>query len=191
MATKKGGPQANGAPVRMAALLRGINVGGNKKVPMAELRELAKDIGGQDVETYIQSGNLVLTTSMGARDVEASLEQALLARFGFEVEVVVRTASQWRSYAKGSPFPEAEVDRPHMLLLGLSKRPPKPGAAEGLRAYAKAGERVDVVGDAVWVDFPVGAGKSKVTPAVLDRLVGSTVTTRNWRTVLKLAEMLA
>jgi uncharacterized protein (DUF1697 family) len=179
------------APSRMVALLRGINVGGHKKVPMQQLRELAIGIGGQDVATYIQSGNLVLSTTMAPVDVEVALEQALRARFGFDVDVVVRTASQWQVYAGGTPFPDAEAERPHMLLLGLAKLPLKPGAAEGLRAYARAGERVEVRGDALWVDLPAGAGTSKVTPAVLDRLVGSSVTTRNWRTVQKLAAMSA
>lgn len=173
----------------MVALLRGINVGGHKKVPMEQLRELAIGIGGQDVATYIQSGNLVLSAPMAPANVEAALERALRARFGFDVDVIVRSASQWQVYASGTPFPEAEAERPNLLLLGLAKLPLKPGAAEGLRAYARAGERVEVRGDAIWVDLPAGAGTSKVTPAVLDRLIGSCVTTRNWRTVVKLAEL--
>lgn len=173
----------------MIALLRGINVGGNKKVPMADLRDLATGLGCRDVQSYIQSGNLVLASARTARALETALERALEERFGFAVPVVVRGAAPWRRYAAGSPFRDAERDRPHLLHLGLSKRPPRRGAAEALRAYAKAGERIEIVGDAIWVDYRDGAARSKVTPAVLDRLVGSPVTMRNWRTVQTLAAM--
>jgi uncharacterized protein (DUF1697 family) len=172
------------------ALLRGINVGGNKRVPMAELRTLATELGWQQVETYIQSGNLVFVSSGSSAASEEALEKAIAAHFGFRVEVIVRSAAAWQGYAVGTPFPDAQAARPNRLLLGLSKHPPKPEAAERLRAYAKAGERLQVVGDALWIDFADGIGPSKLSPAVLDRAVGSTVTARNWRTVQTLAQLL-
>jgi len=174
----------------LLALLRGINVGGNKVVPMAALREVAVGLGLRDVGTYIQSGNLVFTTDRPIAIVETSLEEAIEHSFGFSVEVIVRTAEQWQRYAGGSPFPDAERERPNKLYLGLSKRRPASGAEATLRARAQAGERVEVIGDAIWLDYPSGAGRSKLTPAVLDRAAGSTVTMRNWRTVTALAELL-
>jgi len=173
------------------ALLRGINVGGNKRVPMAELRTLATGLGWRKVGTFIQSGNLVFVSSGSSAALEAALEAALARHFGFSVEVIVRGASAWAGYAAGTPFPDAAAARPHRMLLGLSKLPPKPDAAERLRAYAKAGERIQVADDAIWIDFADGIGTSKLSPAVLDRAVGSTVTARNWTTVQKLAELLA
>ena len=174
----------------LVALLRGINVGGNKKLPMAELRDLATGLGYRHVETYIQSGNLLLVTNLAAGAVEAALEEAIESRFGFSVEVIVRTADQWERYAAGSPFADAEADRPNLLLIGLSKRPLTPGAVQTLRDYAKAGERIEALTDAVWIDFGTGIAASKLSPAVLDRTAGSTVTMRNWRTVQRLAAML-
>ena len=79
------------------ALLRGINVGGNKKVPMAELRALGEKLGWRQVATYIQSGNVVFAGGGGAAAAERALEQAIEKRFGFPVPVVVRTAAQWRA----------------------------------------------------------------------------------------------
>src|SRR6185503_7965183 len=158
----------------LIALLRGINVGGNKKVPMAVLRDLATGLGFRQVESYIQSGNLVLAASQAAEAAEAALEQAIERHFGFAVDVIVRTGAQWLRYAAGSPFADAEAERPNWLLLGLSKRPPNLGAADTLRAYAKAGERIEVLDDAIWIDFAAGVASSKLTPAVLDRAVGST-----------------
>lgn len=171
------------------ALLRGINVGGNRKVPMAELRGLAAQLGWQDVESYIQSGNLVFRSAGTAAAAEAALEEALQGRFGFSVDVVVRSAGEWRRFASGSPFPDAEQERPNLLHLALPKAPPQAGALERLRPYAKAGERIELRDEALWIDFVGGVAKSRLTPGVLERVVGSTVTARNWRTVQKLAEM--
>ena len=173
----------------LVALLRGINVGGNKKVPMAELRAVATTLGCENPVTYIQSGNLVVRTDLAVGVVEAALEAALQQTFGFEVSVVARTATQWMRYAKETPYADAEAARPNMLLLALSKKAPQKGADTRIAAVGKAGERVTLLRDALWIDFPEGSGRSKITPAVLDRHMGSPVTTRNWRTVQELAKL--
>jgi uncharacterized protein (DUF1697 family) len=175
---------------RYLALLRGINVGGNKKVPMATLRELAGKLGYSDVSSYIQSGNLLLTATASAAELTQALEQGIAKTFGFSVEVIVRTAAQWQAYQQPS-FADAANVRPNLLLLGAAKAPVKAGCADELTRYAKAGERIAVGKDAIWIDFAAGVGKSKLTPAVIDRAAGSTVTMRNWTTVQTLAELLA
>lgn len=173
----------------LIALLRGVNVGGHKKVPMSELREVLSGIGCRSVATYIQSGNAVFSSDMMPEEAETAIEQAISSRFGFAVAVVVRTLAGWRAYETASVFAEAQTARPHLLLLGLPKRPPRPDAAEKLRVYAKAGEQIEIVDDGIWIDFATAIGSSKLTPAVIDRIVGSTVTARNWTTVQKLGEM--
>jgi uncharacterized protein (DUF1697 family) len=174
---------------RFIALLRGINVGGHNRVPMAELRALCTGLGWDDVRSYIQSGNLVLAAGAGPADLEAELERAIEERFGFAIPVVVRAAAHWPAYVAGNPFPEASQREPNRVMLALSKQPPAPHAAKRLGERAADGERIARAGDALWVHFAGGSARSKLTPAVLDRLVGSPVTTRNWRTVLRLAEM--
>lgn len=176
---------------RLIALLRGINVGGNKLVPMAELKELAVSIGYEDATTYIQSGNLVFSASASPREAEVALERALERRFGFSVEVVVRSAREWKKYTVDNPFPDAEREHPNLLLLWVAKRPVKAGALAALLPYAKSGERISLLKDALWIDFGSSVAKSKLTPTVVDRLVGSTTTARNVRTVHKLAELAA
>lgn len=175
--------------MRYVALLRAVNVGGCK-LPMAELRELCAELGWENVETYIQSGNVVFEAAGEAAALESALEQAVAKRFGFERPVIVRSATQWADYAKGSPFPEAEHDEPNRLMLGLSKSPPNADAPKLLQAKAAAGEQVKLEGDALWIHYPAGAGTTKLTPALFDKAAGSPVTQRNWRTVLKLQEML-
>jgi len=175
--------------MRYVALLRAVNVGGCK-LPMAELREVCAELGWENIATYIQSGNVVFEASGKPEALEAALEKAVTKRFGFERPVIVRSATQWAVYAKGSPFPGAERDEPNRLMLALSKSPPNADAPRLLETKAAAGEQVVLKGDALWVHYPGGAGTTKLTPALFDKAAGSPVTQRNWRSVLKLQEML-
>jgi uncharacterized protein (DUF1697 family) len=174
---------------RMVALLRAVNVGG-RKLPMAELRALCADMGLEDVATYIQSGNLIFTAAGKAEAIEARLERAIADRFGLDVPVIVRSAAQWARLATTNPFAEAAKDEPNRLQLLVSKRPPKPDATDVLMARAHGGERVRAAGGALWFHFPEGVGASKLSPAAIDKACGSPSTGRNYRTVLKLEEML-
>jgi uncharacterized protein (DUF1697 family) len=117
--------------------------------------------------------------------VEARLEQAIPARFGITVPVIARGADAWMEYSEASFFLHASATAPNRVMLALSKRPPADDAVAELRSRADAGERIERVGDVIWIDYGEG-----VAPAQLDRWVGSPVTTRNWRTVLALREML-
>lgn len=175
--------------MRYVALLRAVNVGGCN-LPMAELRDVCAELGWEKVATYIQSGNVVFEASGKPAALEAALERAVAKRFGFERPVIVRSAKEWTDYAAGSPFPEAERDEPNRLMLGLAKAQPNADAPAMLEAKAAAGERVRLKRDALWIHYPAGAGTSKLTPALFDKAAGSPVTQRNWRTVLKLQEML-
>jgi uncharacterized protein (DUF1697 family) len=103
--------------------------------------------------------------------------------------VVVRSGAEWPRYVEGNPYPEASATEPNRVMLALSKAAPKPDAVDGLRERAANGERIAQVGRDLWIHFPDGGGKSKLAPALLDRLVGSPVTMRNWRTVLKLQDL--
>jgi uncharacterized protein (DUF1697 family) len=176
---------------KFVALLRGINVSGRNKVPMAELRALAEGLGLVDIKTYIQSGNLIFSADAEAAPLEAKLETAIADRFGIRIPVIVRSASQWPAYAAGNPFPDAAEAEPNRLMLMLSKAPLIADAENRLQERARNGERVKQVEDALWVHFPSGAGTSTLSPSLIDRFVGSPVTARNWRTVVKLRDMLA
>lgn len=177
------------ARTRYVALLRGINVGGHNKVPMAELRALCAELGWEEVQSYVQSGNLVFESAGPPARLETELERAIERRFELSIAVIVRAAADWPAYVAGNPFPGASESAPNAVMLALSKAPPKAGAVEGLLERAADGERVERVGDAHWIHYAGGSARSKISPGLLDRLVGSPVTTRNWRTVLKLDEL--
>ena len=174
---------------RMVALLRAVNVGG-RKLPMAELRALCAELGWQDVATYIQSGNIVFSAPGRPAAIETALEEAIGGRFGFDVPVIVRTAAQWAELAAGNPFPELAREAPNRLHLIVSRRPPEKDAAARLAARAEAGEQVEAVPGGLWLHYPEGIGRSKLTPSLVDKACGSPATARNYRTVLRLKEML-
>lgn len=170
-------------------LLRGINVSGHNKIPMPELRAVCAELGWQAVQTYIQSGNLVFEADATPASLETALTQAIEQRFGLTIPVIVRAASAWPAYAAGNPYPDASAQEPHLVMLALSKAAPKPDALAGLLERATYGEQIAQVGDAIWIHYQQGVAKSRLSPALFDRLVGSAVTARNWRTVLKLNEL--
>ena len=174
---------------RKLALLRGVNVGG-RVLPMAELRNICAGLGWQEVRTYIQSGNVVFESGDKAAALEAALETAITERFGFRVPVIVRTPAQWAAYPAGNPFAQAARDEPNRLMLLVSKRPPAADAVETLQARATMGEQVGRAGDGLWIWFREGAGNSKLSPVLIDKLIDSPATSRNFRTVMKLKEML-
>jgi uncharacterized protein (DUF1697 family) len=174
---------------RLVALLRAVNVGG-RKLAMAELRDLCGELGWEDVETYIQSGNLVFRASGKPEILESKLEKAIKDRFGLDVPVIVRTAAQWDAYVAANPFAEVAEAAPNRLQLLVSKQAPKADAAERLMERAQGGEAVEAAGGALWFHYPEGMGSSKLTPALIDKAAGSSSTGRNWRTVVKLKEMM-
>ena len=171
------------------ALLRGINVGGHNKVPMSELRSLCGELGWSNVQTYIQSGNLVFSASGKPAALETKLQRAIQSLFGFPIPIIIRSAAEWPTYIKSNPFLDACKKNPHLVMLCLSQIPPKPDAAKNLLERAASGERIIQIGDALWIHFAGGVARSKLSPALLDRTAGSPVTARNWLTVLKLQGM--
>lgn len=173
---------------RLIALLRAVNVGG-RKVGMAELREVCDAGGFGDVRTYIASGNLVLSGKEAG--AEERLEALIERRFGIEVPVIVRTPSQWATYVAKNPLPKEAAEAPSRFVLAVSKTPAARSAAQALSTRAESGEVIARCGDALVLCFPAGISQSKLSPALIDRLVGSPTTGRNWNTVLKLAELAA
>lgn len=167
------------------ALLRGVNVGGHRKVPMAALRALAEGLGLANPRTYVASGNLVFESDERGATIEAMLEEALKERFGFHVDVIVRSAAQWAGYREGNPFPEESAEKPNLVMIALGKQAPRKADVEALRARAGPNERVAKVGDAVWIWFGDGAGRSKIGTGPAKGVS----TTRNWRTVVALDRM--
>jgi uncharacterized protein (DUF1697 family) len=179
--------QPKPAVTRYAALLRAINVG-KRQLPMADLRALAARLGLEAPETYIASGNLIFSSERGGDALAVLLETEIAARFGFKVDVVIRSAAEWAAHAASNPFPDAAAK---MLHLCVTRRTPAPDASARIGERLTASERVAVMGGAIWIDFgQAGVAGSKLTPAFLDKAAGSPLTARNWNTVQVIARML-
>jgi uncharacterized protein (DUF1697 family) len=171
-------------------LLRGVNVGAHRKVPMAELRALCGEIGFADVRTYLGSGNVVADVRVGdAPSAARTLETAIEAHFGFPVDVIARSADAWAAYLDDNPFPEQSAAQPNRVMLLLANRTPATDAVETLRERAGTGELVQGMRDGIWIYYAEGAADTKITPAGIDKAVGAPTTSRNWRTVQALHEL--
>ncbi|HSF14213.1 MAG TPA: DUF1697 domain-containing protein [Vicinamibacteria bacterium] len=172
------------------ALLRGINVGGHKRVSMAELRALFGELGFDDVQSLLQSGNVVFRTDRAdAPALERLLEKATKKHLGIETVFFVRTAAEWKTIVARNPFPEeAKKDPSHLLVLCLKQRP-KAAAVKSLEAAIIGSEVLRVSGRQAYIVYPDGVGRSRLTNALIERKLGGSGTARNWSTVLKLAAL--
>ncbi|MFP5319306.1 MAG: DUF1697 domain-containing protein, partial [Acidimicrobiia bacterium] len=171
--------------MRYVALLRGVNLAGKRKVAMADLVRCFGEAGCEDVRTYIQSGNVVFSSTVRSEGkLRATLEEHVREATGLDVAVVLRTAKEMAAVVEANPFPEAE---PAKLLVGFLAEKPPAAAVESLDAAVTAKEGFVVNGREVYLNLPDGIGCSKA-PVALDR-IKPTVTARNWRTVTKLAGM--
>lgn len=168
-------------------LFRGINVGGNKVARMETLRTVLGKAGFGNVATYIQSGNVVLTSGRPAAEVPAIIERVFEETFGFSSRVTIRTADAWRRIVADNPFLQG-ADEPKRLHAVLLDEAPEAGAVERLRELATPTERFVLSEGVLYLFTPDGFGISKLA-AAMDRVLDVPLTARNWRTVLTLLEM--
>lgn len=164
-------------------MLRGINVGGRGKLPMAELRAAIEAAGGRDAKTYIQTGNAVFRGSV----TEVALSDEIEARAGFRPRVILLDARAFAAIRQGNPFRDA-TDDAKALHVGFLAEPPACTQAD-LDAARGAEERVLLTGAAVYLHTPKHLSGSTLAPG-LERRVGVPVTMRNWRTVEAIAALL-
>ncbi|MBV9098668.1 MAG: DUF1697 domain-containing protein [Frankiaceae bacterium] len=161
-------------------LLRAVNVGG-RKLPMSVLSGVVADVGGKDVRTYLQSGNVVFSAS---RQVASSLSSELSSAAGFDVPVLLRSAADLAAVLSGQP-----LDGPESAwhVTFLESKPS--GAAVAALDPSAYDDSFAIVGREVYLRTPGGYGRTKLTNALFERKLGVVATTRNWRTVCALAEM--
>ncbi|MET9118715.1 DUF1697 domain-containing protein [Streptomyces longwoodensis] len=176
-----------------AALLRGINVGGSRKLPMGDLRTLMEGLGYTGVRTYLQSGQAVFASDHGDEDsLAAELAAAVAERFGFAVDVIVRDHAYLRAVAEACPFPAADL-QPKQLHVTYFSAPVDAARFAGVDPAAHAPEEFRLGDRALYLYAPDGLGRSKLAEQLSRPRVtkGLVATTRNWNTVLKLVEMTA
>lgn len=172
------------------ALLRGINVGGTNKVPMKELRALFEDLGHGDVRTYLQSGNVVFEGQASTpKEIAADIEGALSKAFDVRISVVIRTRRELERVAAGNPFPTEGVDPSSLHVMFLTETASSK-AVKTLDPDRSPPDEFEVKGGEIYLRFPNGAGRSKLTIDYFERKLGTRATARNWNTIMKVLELM-
>ena len=171
------------------ALLRGVNVGGANRLTMAALQSAFADAGGGQVETLLQSGNVVFEAPANAGEPIAARVRASLARLhGIEAPIVLRDGEGWLKLVAGNPFVAAGAN-PDMLHAACLSAAPSAERIARLEPNRSPPDAFVVIGAEVYLNLPNGVARSKLSNAWLDARLGVVSTMRNWRTVMKLAAM--
>jgi uncharacterized protein (DUF1697 family) len=172
------------------ALLRGVNVGGNKMVAMADLRALFTRLGFTDVKTLLQSGNVVFRARAQApAKLETLLEREVEKALGLKVDFHVRTADEWQAVVAANPFTAEAKRDPSRLHVSCFKTPLDKANVKAVQAAITGPETLHADGRHLYMVFPDGMGNSKAAVIAGRKLTGGTA--RNWNTVLKLAALCA
>lgn len=167
----------------MIALLRAINVAGNKMVAMSDLRDFLTGLGFANVKSLLQSGNLTFDAPRSTKNLEQLLEKESAKRLGLETQFFVRTPAEWDAIVERNPFrKEAKEDPGRLVVLFL--KDVRDGAT--LQKAIKGREVARGEGRQIYVYYPDGQGRSKLTNALIEKTLATRATARNWNTVLKL-----
>lgn len=173
------------------AILRGINVGGKRKILMADLKELFSKLGFSYIETYIQSGNVIfnMKTKEDNLILANKIEQSILKNFKFEVPVIVRSVDEFKDVISKNIFAkekETDIERLHLTFL---KEVPETEKSEKIKSYNYYPDNFKIIGKNVFVYCSGKYSDSKLTNSFFENKLQVSATTRNWKTVLKLSEL--
>ncbi|MEO9892121.1 DUF1697 domain-containing protein [Aurantibacter sp.] len=171
-------------------LLRGVNVSGQKKIIMAELRKIIENIGFEDVKTYIQSGNIILkSTIKDPKEVASKVRNEIFASFGFDVYVLVKKYDELKLIFDNNPFTSPIDIENKKVYFALLEKEPKLEIIDEFRALKFVNDQFLVKNDCVYLNYLNGAGKAKLTNNLIERKLKVSATSRNYRTMIKLLEM--
>lgn len=168
------------------ALIRGINVGGHKKIRMADLKVSCEALGLRNVRTLLQSGNVVFESDEKDR---ARLAAQIVGVLGVEAKVILRTGAELRKVVDANPMvAEAERAPSRFIVVFLAEKPPA-AAMKALRDAYEGPEKMQLHGAELYIEYGSGMGQSKLTNVLIERKLGVAGTARNWNTVTKLLAM--
>lgn len=173
------------------SLLRGINVGGRKKIKMADLRDLYSELGFQNTRTLLQSGNVVFETSdTDLAAAGARIEAGIRDRFCFEARALLRTPSAFRATLADQPFSAEQLKRgSHAMIVFLSGAPSQRDVA-ALRESNPGREAISAAGEALYVFYTDGVARSKLDTKRIESALGLVASARNWNTCQRLLKLL-
>ena len=168
------------------ALLRGINVGGHRKVPMASLREFLTKGGLQNVKTYIQSGNIIFQSTERTNELEGIIKKSIQDYFGFEVSVIVKTPEDLKTILDDCPFQKHQKEKSFFVILN---RIPDVQLVAEVQKVSYENEEIIIKNDALYFYCSIGYGNSKFNMNTFERKLKVIGTSRNYNTMLKLLSL--
>jgi uncharacterized protein (DUF1697 family) len=172
------------------ALLRGINVGGNKIIIMQDLKALFHSLGYEHIRSYIQSGNVIFESGETShRVLRDTIERGIKEVFGFDVSVIIRTHEELEQAIANSPFNLAEPEDFKRLYVSFLADEPSEESLEKLRPYEDGPDKIRFVGREMYTLYEISVSKSELFKVPVDKILGMPLTARNWNTVNKLAAM--
>lgn len=172
------------------SFLRGINVGGNKIIRMADLKALYESLGLTDVQTHLQSGNVVFAANTTSpAPLMSSLEGAIEQRYGFDVRVILRTLDELREAVARQPFAPEQIAEPAKVAVVFLRDAPAADAAAALLDGYSGPEEMRLTGRELYVFYTEGMGRSKLSHTVIEKKLKVTGTARNWNTTTALLDM--
>jgi uncharacterized protein (DUF1697 family) len=174
------------------AMLRGINVAGHNPIKMEQLRGLCNGLGFQNVETYVQSGNVVFqTTTDNASALSKRLNETILESFGVNTPVIIRTSKEMLTLIANNPFvKEKDIDPSKLHVTFLSETARK-GSTKRLEALATNPDRFHTILREIYLYCPGGYGRTKLSNNAIEKALSVTATTRNWKTTNTLFRMVS
>jgi uncharacterized protein (DUF1697 family) len=174
----------------IVSMLRGVNVGGHKKIKMEALRALYESLKLRDAQTYVQSGNVIFRTD--ERDMSRlakRIEDGIEKKFGFRPDVILRTAAELKEVVARNPFAKRRGIEPGKLLVSFLASDPGEEGREKIGQMKCDPEEMRIEGREIYIYFPNGAGRSKLNWAGLGKMLKTPGTGRNWNSVTKMLEM--
>lgn len=178
--------------MKYISILRGINVSGQKKIKMTDLKILYEKQGFEDVITYIQSGNVIFEskTKLTIETLKKIIEKAIETKYTFQVPVDIRTNQELKQIIEKYPYEEVKKeDNETKVLVTFLQSTPLDEKVESLLEYVKSPEKLIIQGKEVYLYCPNGYGRSKLTNTFIEKKLGVSATTRNWKSVKKLYEL--
>lgn len=166
------------------SMLRGINVSGQKKIKMHELKTLYQSLDLKEVKTYIQSGNIVFRCpNTNSKELKKEIERKIKESFGFNIAVLIRTKDEFERVIERNPFLKKDITKLHVTFLSdYQKKVP----IKDINSVKEKSEEFSISGSEIYLFCPNGYGKSKLSNNFFEKKLNVSATTRNWKTVNKL-----
>jgi len=173
------------------SLLRGINVGGNKKIKMADLRDLYTSLGFENTQTLLQSGNAIFETDLTDMDtIQQTIADGIQATFGFDVQIILRTPADLEAIIANHPFTDEQLNDPAKIAIVYLDHIPTDEAVIDLRENNTGNEEIHANGRELYIFYSDGMGRSKLDNKRIERTLKVISTARNWNTTNKLLNLI-